>query len=125
MKGKAHTLLQTFTDLSQNSLHCIVDGFIGVNLLGRIYECEVKGRVTTGHLHSQLVTHWALTKSLTRTAFQQIALVGSLVKLLRHREHNLYATANAVIADTFASGTALLKAHITERIYKTALALGE
>jgi hypothetical protein len=62
---------------------------------------------------------------LAATTLQYIAFVGSLVKLLRHREHNLYATADSVIADTFASDTALLKAHITERIYKTALALGE
>lgn len=117
MKGKAHTLLQTFTDLSQNSLHCIVDCFVGVELLGGVYEREVKGRVTTGDPLTQLLTHWALTKSLTRTAFQQIALVGTLVKLLRHREQHLNRLA---LRRRFVD-----KICVTEGIDKTTLTLAE
>ena len=37
---KSH--LHSFRDLLQNSLYGIIDGFVGVALLGRVYECYLK-----------------------------------------------------------------------------------
>ena len=108
--------LKPRSNLSQHLLNCIFDGFIAMNLLRRVDQRKIERKP----LRLQKLDNLTSIESirLTHTTLQKIALVGTLVKLLGHREQHLYTTCIACLIG-------LSESHIAKRIYKATTTLVE
>ena len=111
--------LDMLANLCQNSLYCIGDSFIGVALLGRVYHRQVNPYASLLGNLSECCALSAEAICLACATFQNVALVGTFVEFLGHREHHLDAVAELLSLVNNNFRYTLHKEGIAEGIDKT------